>query len=184
MSKTQYPLNNKWCVWAHRQSDSNSYANNTITLTTIGTVETFWRMMNNLPKPSSFFYDGNIKRGFQDKSDIVQIITAFSLFREGIHPSWEDPVNKKGGDYCFRTFSSLDHLDKCWELICIDCVGEAFEGIKNIAGVRVVDSSHKNRKLYKLEIWYSLHTQELEGYIKKIKKDLTLSDYIHKKHFN
>ena len=175
-------LQDTWNFWAHRQSDSSSYKNNTLTIATVNTVEDFWRIFNNLPLPSTFFYDGNSRYSFQDKVGSVFSVTAFSMFKDGIHPSWEDPINKKGGDFSFRNFNDLLHLDQCWENCLLDCIGEHHKGTHSVVGVRVVDSSHKHRQMYKLEVWYKNREETVRSYILGFTDDEKLSEPIHKKH--
>mmetsp|Transcript_2699 Transcript_2699/g.3715 ORF Transcript_2699/g.3715 Transcript_2699/m.3715 type:complete len:196 (+) Transcript_2699:94-681(+) len=78
----EHPLNSKWILYFHSMEDTKnwdleSYAK----VYEISTVETFWRVFNNI------------------KSDITK--GHWFLMRENIKPMWEDPENEHGGAWVF-----------------------------------------------------------------------------------
>ena len=82
-------------------------------------------------------------------------IEGFSVFREGVEPKWEDPMNENGGEWYFRRGMQLDKFDEFWEEIVLAMIGEVLDpGTEEICGVRIVDKSRDNRRAYRLEVWF------------------------------
>ena len=78
-----------------------------------------------------------------------------SVFREGVEPKWEDEMNENGGEWYFRRGMNLDKLDDYWEQIVLGMIGETLDpGTEEICGVRIVDKSRGDRKIYRLELWF------------------------------
>ena len=95
-------LESEWVMWEHRAPDKNSksYEDNMAKLCEFATIEDFWRLWNNVPKPSAIFYDGRTKKKFKDRT-----VESFSLFKKGIKPEWEDAANRTGAEwFCRKTF--------------------------------------------------------------------------------
>ena len=84
-------LNDEW-IWRYHVKDKNkSYEDNTKEICSFKSIENFWRYYNNIPKPTEFFkLDNNFKK-INNKN-----IHAWSIFRKGIEPAWEDKMNIKG----------------------------------------------------------------------------------------
>lgn len=95
-------LESEWVMWEHRAPDKNSksYEDNMAKLCEFATIEDFWRLWNNIPKPSAIFYDGRTKKKFKDRT-----VESFSLFKKGVKPEWEDAANRTGAEwFCRKTF--------------------------------------------------------------------------------
>jgi translation initiation factor 4E len=95
------------------------------------------------------------------------------MFKEGIDPSWEDPINSKGAEWRIRKFNHKDPLyevDGIWIRLLMLTVGESETQGLGITGIRVVDSSNiKNKKcLYNVEIWFENKDskRDVENFIK------------------
>ena len=77
------------------------------------------------------------------------------MFREGVEPKWEDPMNENGGEWYFRRGMQLDKFDEYWEEIVLAMIGEVLDpGTEEVCGVRIVDKSRDNRRAYRLEVWF------------------------------
>jgi hypothetical protein len=92
-------------------------------------------------------FDGQSKREVEGRS-----IEAFSVFKKGIRPEWEDPKNKYGGELVCRKSFSLDMLDQYWDNLVLALIGEIIDDSDEVCGCRVVDKSNK-KAIYKLELW-------------------------------
>lgn len=104
-----------------------------------------------MPRPSEVFYDGQTRKEILPDG---RTIDAFSLFKKGIKPAWEDPANKSGGELLCRKTMSVDALDTYWENLVLGLIGETIDEQDEICGCRVVDKSKKgNRMMFRLEIW-------------------------------
>jgi len=77
-----------------------------------------------------------------------------SIFREGIKPEWEDPVNADGGELLFRG-SDLEMVDKMWYELVLSMVGEVMPQGELLVGARVIDKSGKGKNEYRIELWFS-----------------------------
>ena len=57
-------LEHEWVLWEHRApaSSKEKYEDNMAKLCEFATVEDYWRLFNNVPKPSEIFYDGKTKK--------------------------------------------------------------------------------------------------------------------------
>lgn len=144
-------LESEWVMWEHRAPDKNSksYEDNMAKLCEFATIEDFWRLWNNVPKPSAIFYDGRTKKKFKDRT-----VESFSLFKKGIKPEWEDAANRTGAEwFCRKTFP-MPQLDGFWQDLVLGMVGETIDPADEICGARVVDKSSGTRCMYRLELWF------------------------------
>lgn len=172
-----YPLRDKWILYDHTKSDSNTYESSTRKVCEIDSIVKFWKVFNNYHIPSIIFNNG-INRPYIDNREI----SSLSFFKEGISPKWEDPSNKFGGEFSKRKFTKkhqLEELDSNWMDLLIACISSSvFDS--SITGIRVVDSSspRKNEStklvefklLYRIEIWFSDNSKkdEIECIFKNI----------------
>lgn len=155
-----FPLKNTWILYNHTKSDSDTYDTNTKKVCEFDTVIKFWQIFNNYPKPSKLFNNNYYKPMFNG-----QEITSLSVFKKGIIPKWEDPVNILGAELSKRKFSTknpLEELDNNWIDLLSNCVSENIDN--GITGLRVVDSSsikfnettqsNEFKLLYRIELWF------------------------------
>ena len=85
-------------------------------------------------------------------------IEAFSIFKKGIRPEWEDTANRTGGELTCRKSFQPEQLDVFWENLVLALIGETIDEGDEICGCRVVDKSAAKGKgpsrcMYKLELW-------------------------------
>lgn len=78
-------------------------------------MEHFWQIYDHLKRPSSF-----------------TITTEFHLFKDGIHPTWEDPQNQAGGKWMIRLKKGI--ASRYWEEIILAVIGEQFDVGPEICG--------------------------------------------------
>lgn len=144
-------LESEWVMWEHRAPDKNSksYEDNMAKLCEFATVEDFWRLWNNIPKPSQIFYDGRTRKRFKERS-----VESFSLFKKNIKPEWEDPMNRTGAEWFCRKMFPMPQLDAFWQDLVLGMVGETIDPADEICGARVVDKSTNGRQMYRLELWF------------------------------
>lgn len=64
---------------------------------TFGTVEDFWRLVNNLAPPSKLPLSSN-----------------YHMFKEGVKPAWEDAFNEKGGKWSMLIPRNTNKSDSSW----------------------------------------------------------------------
>ena len=130
---------------------------------------------------SEVFFDGQTRKQVEGRT-----IEAFSVFKKGIRPEWEDPENRNGSDWSCRKTMNADSLDQHWENMVLALVGEAIDEGNEICGCRVVDKSSKkdskgnSRPMYRLELWLRSKQDDVAGRIKNRLLD-ALSDGEHSK---
>jgi hypothetical protein len=56
------------------------------------------------------FFDGVIRKEVEGVT-----FEAYSIFKKGIRPEWEDPANQFGSDLCCRKLNQFDMADTYWE---------------------------------------------------------------------
>lgn len=78
------------------------------------TVEEFWKVWHNVPRPSELFFDGESRKEING----VQI-EALSVFKKGIVPEWEDACNRYGSQV-FSLKEAIFFFADCF-VIPIDC---------------------------------------------------------------
>lgn len=161
ISKTDiYPLKNTWVFYDHTKSDSETYESNTRKLCEISDIVKFWQVFNNYPLPSKLFNNG-VHRPLMNSREI----SSLSVFKKGIVPKWEDPVNKFGAEISKRKFNrknQLEEVDRDWINLLMMCIGSSIDN--GITGIRVVDSSSYKKNehtgvsdfklLYRIELWF------------------------------
>ncbi|TMW56019.1 hypothetical protein Poli38472_008667 [Pythium oligandrum] len=150
----RHELQTGWSFWEQREIAKNmAYSEKLSKLCTFRTVEEFWGYWNNIPKPSQVLFDGFTRKRFSDG----RAIESFAVFKEGIGPEWEDPENKRGGEWSIRKEVPAEVLDECWERLVLGAIGELFDPANEITGVRVIHKNKKDKKEpgnnYRFEIW-------------------------------
>ena len=155
-------LHNTWVFYEHsalKGASTVDWAKSCIEIANCDTIEGFWSIFAYLPLPSQILYNG-VK--FQSSID------GYSIFKKGIKPSWEDPINFAGCELRFpRGISNLDLLDKYWENICLGLIGQMIETDNEICGCRITDKSKLGKKtLYNIQLWLSIIDDEKVQIIK------------------
>lgn len=114
------------------------------------TVEEFWKYWSFIPRPSEVLFDGKMHKEVDGRT-----IDAFSVFKKGIRPEWEDPANLKGGEFTCRKSMMPEQLDVYWENMVLGLIGETIDEGDEICGCRVADKSKKGtaRTMFRLELW-------------------------------
>eukprot|EP00741_Cyanophora_paradoxa_P002519 tig00000076_g2443.t1 len=123
-----HPLENQWCLWYDARvggamgrrvpGEKENYESNLKALGRFGTVEGFWRLINNTPRPSMIEMNANLH-----------------LFKDGIKPMWEDSANKKGGKLVITLKGDAkDLLDRYWEDLIMALVGETLDPADELTG--------------------------------------------------
>jgi hypothetical protein len=97
-------------------------------------------------------------------------IEAFSVFKKGIKPEWEDPVNRNGAELSCRKGFGIGELSCHWENLVFGLIGEMIDIGDEICGCRVIDKSKKGhpKTLFKFEVWLRSGTCDYE----KINKNM------------
>jgi len=160
----QYPLLSTWALWETFQSSysqkkeaADDYKTKISKIFKFDSLDDFARLWNNLPhsKPAQFFYQ-------KDKQTIKKVkhnnelraLESVSFFRKDIEPIWEDPDNKKGGEFNIKN-EDMDNEDinTVWGDFVLYVIGEDFPYAARINGIRVVDKTKPPNLMTRFEIW-------------------------------
>lgn len=148
----EHPLCQPWVLWEHKQLEkAEDWSNSIRKVCEFSTVEEFWKYWSFIPKPSEIFFDGQSRKEVEGRT-----IEAFSLFKKGIRPEWEDPANKSGSELSCRKMLPVDILDLYWENMACGLIGETVDDGDEICGCRVVDKGKARpgaKTLFKIELW-------------------------------
>jgi translation initiation factor 4E len=173
------PLKHSWVLWEQLQQSASqaqpevaltgnasaqtaSYTDLTTRVVTIGDVQTFWRYFVNLPQPSHILGESKKIVRQDTENGPTNTLAALMLFKDGIRPEWEDPVNSKGGHFQFNlqlersrntketmlgsamkeaasNSSWLTQTDEYWNNIVLGLIGGSLDPEDFVTGVRLVD---------------------------------------------
>jgi len=131
----RHPLNSSWTLWYFLKDKNLSWKESLIKVSTFNTVEDFWALMNHIEVPSR-----------------LKIGCDYNLFRTGVEPMWEDPVNKEGGKWMFSiSRNQRSVLDSYFQELAMMLVGENEDEdvINQINGVVVSNRNKQDR----LAVW-------------------------------
>lgn len=75
------------------------------------------------------------------------------LFKKGIEPKWEDPMNEFGGSLITQIDNVKDkEIDDVWKNLVFGIVGNSIPNAEHINGFRFLDRLKKHNHV-KIEIW-------------------------------
>lgn len=148
-------LENAWHFYVHypafnhKAKEYGAHANRKLHQEPVKTVEGFWNHFHFLPPPSSALTDLQGQKKLLDQ----RVPEALGLFKSGVQPEWEDPVNMRGGHWECRVDVGPEHIDRLWSDLVMAMVGETVESKAWVTGGRVVDKCRKGRREFRLELW-------------------------------
>ncbi|CAO3596631.1 unnamed protein product [Absidia cylindrospora] len=130
-------LQGEWTYWYDGyvpNLPASEYEANLQVISTVGTVQKFWSVYNNI--------DGPEKLGFRSN---------LHFMRKGIKPIWEDPKNEYGGSYNFKVNKHQSPL--VWRDLLVLLIGEKIEQCLQdiVCGVSVSSRQHCDN----YQIWVS-----------------------------
>ncbi|CAG8499291.1 1076_t:CDS:2 [Ambispora leptoticha] len=133
----KHPLFNAWTLWFDnpgKKASQNTWSQNLKEMITFDSVEEFWGVYNNIVKSSDLASGSN-----------------YHLFKQGIKPMWEDPINEKGGKWVIQFHRSRigEEINNLWLYTMLACIGESFDFPDEICGAVV-----SVRKIfYRISLW-------------------------------
>nr|CCA14190.1 eukaryotic initiation factor 4E putative [Albugo laibachii Nc14] len=136
----KHPLQHRWVLWyddSKKRHQSDNWENNLKKIYAFQTVEDFWcadaSLINNILPPSKLPLGSN-----------------YHLFKEGVRPMWEDPVNAKGGKWILTNpRSRRNRLDECWLRVILALIGQTLDDEGDICGAVVSSRKVQDR----IAIW-------------------------------
>lgn len=131
-----------WVWYGHFPCGSTNYGSSYIQLGRFETIGDFWRLYNFFPSIDSI-HDGTVRvQGYP--------VIAYSLFRDGVRPEWEDPQNIVGSEWGCRETLDKTRFHTLWFEYILGAIGEH---IPHCLGIRAINKSNRTRWLHKIEVW-------------------------------
>ncbi|KAI7822922.1 translation initiation factor eIF 4e-like domain-containing protein [Gamsiella multidivaricata] len=114
-----HPLQFNWVFWfMHRAPGSKilNYESSMKRIAGFGSVEAFWGIYSHLRRPHELPH-----------------VSDYHLFKKGVRPVWEDPVNINGGKWIVRLKKGL--ASRYWENLVMAVIGDQFDVGEEICGI-------------------------------------------------
>ncbi|ETW06804.1 hypothetical protein H310_02955 [Aphanomyces invadans] len=139
----KHPLQHKWVLWydnPKKKLASETWEESLKVVYSFDTVEDFWGMFNNILPPTKLHVGSN-----------------YHLFKEGIRPMWEDPINAKGGKWVLtNNRQRRPRLDDAWMNTMLALIGECLEDDDDLSGAVVSVRKTQDR----IAVWTQTATNE------------------------
>ncbi|KAF4654810.1 hypothetical protein FOL46_008536 [Perkinsus olseni] len=156
----------KWVLWEQLQPNQKASAAEWKDLSrqvcTFGTVGEFWRYWRHVPQPSELLSETGGCRFVREGHDgSLRVVESMMLFREGIKPEWEDPLNAVGGHLQFSLAPSVGgkQIDEYWNNIVLAVIGNTLPHPEMITGLRLCDKLYTKRGppqgSVRIEVWFT-----------------------------
>jgi translation initiation factor 4E len=124
-SSDPHLLHSRWVIWFDNprlappaiNHNSDNWLDNLHKCGTFDSIESFWRIFNNIKPASQLSSHGN-----------------YHLFRDGVQPMWEDPCNVEGGKFVLsmpKKDSRTGRCDEWWLYTVLAVVGETMDAHGN-----------------------------------------------------
>jgi translation initiation factor 4E len=116
MSIEPIKLNARWTMWFDNPrlaDETKEWKDNLSNCGSFDTVESYWKIYNNLKPAGELSLNSN-----------------YHVFREGVVPMWEDPVNKDGGKFVLtlpKKDSKSGKIDEWWLFTVLSIIGETLD---------------------------------------------------------
>ncbi|CAF1294872.1 unnamed protein product [Rotaria sp. Silwood1] len=154
------PLATKWTFWLDSQknkfSSKQDYEAGLEIISSVETVQEFWSVFNNIPKPNQ-----------------LANRVSYHLMRQNRKPLWEDRENENGGIYTYRCPKTKTNT--VWQELCLAAIGEQFSVIDDddIVGISI---QSREAQLDIIQIWNLNPSEEAQKAIDKTVVELCSDD--------
>jgi len=150
MDENLIELSDKWTLFLHYKDLGKYYNENVEKLMDITNVQMFWRTFNNIPKIYDIFSDGKTMKKMKRNNATP---CAYSFFRSGIEPCWEDSKNNTGFEFSIKNGKNLIKFHEEWLNCLLEMISNSNDIYKHINGIRIVDCTKFTSVLYRMEFW-------------------------------
>lgn len=150
----EHELLHNWTLFLHVDSQSDTYLTAYKEAISFNTCEGWARVFNNIPDAGVLASPKH--EIYCDKEKVV----AYSIFKDGIKPQWEDKLNEYGCEWGCRQQLDKEYISEVWYHIVASMVC----GELNVLGARVVNKNTQLRNITKIEVWLGEEDDPAEIY--------------------
>lgn len=140
------------------------YSDSTVKVACFNDLISFWKIWNTIPHSDPLNFVQYVAENEEDqelngktvaKHYFVKgsplKISALSLFKTGIEPAWEDPINAKGGEFSITTSCSKEDIKSVWDNLVLETISGDFPSSDTVCGLRLLDKLTN----FRVEVWLS-----------------------------
>jgi len=143
--QVKHPLQDAWTWWfdnPKRKANQSNWSDNLKKIYTFSTIEDFWSLWNNIKGAHELASGSN-----------------YHLFKDGIEPKWEDPLNEHGGKWLvqIKPNQRAASLNQLWLWAVLACVGASFDDDAQVLGIVV----SVRKQMDKIALWTSDAVDEM-----------------------
>ena len=151
-----HPLQHLWCIWTSRWKGQTTLT----CLAQFDTIQGFW-----------LSYHSNPTSQLPDKQHL-------HIFKNGIKPMWEDPMNIHGGHFKL-TAKTTESAASLWQTLTLSMIGELLPTNRHVTGASVVAHNVGN---HIVKLWLGTVDKEVVNRTKAfLQRALNEQDYVSEK---
>ena len=135
-SSDDLSLHREWQVWYDNPKQApadTTWKENLKNVGCFNTVQKFWRIFNNIKPPSQLAIGSN-----------------YHIFKRGVEPMWEDPMNAKGGKWVMtipKKDAKAGRLDEWWLHTVLAVIGETMDEAGDVVCGCVVSARKREDRI-------------------------------------
>tara|TARA_B100001989_G_scaffold200828_2_gene149264 strand:+ start:243 stop:863 length:621 start_codon:yes stop_codon:yes gene_type:complete len=150
----EHELLHNWTLFLHIESQSDTYVTAYKEAISFDTCEGWARVFNNVPDA------GTLASPYCEIYCDNERVVAYSIFKDGIKPQWEDERNASGCEWGCRQELDKEYVSEVWKHVVASMVC----GDLNVLGARVVNKNTHIRNITKIEVWLGEEDDPAEIY--------------------
>ncbi|KAF4728642.1 hypothetical protein FOZ62_030340 [Perkinsus olseni] len=166
-------LQQKWVLWEQLQANQKTspadWKDLSRSICAFETVGEFWRYWRHVPQPSELFSEPAGCRFVREGSGGgLRVVESMMIFRDGVTPEWEHPLNAVGGHLQFSLSPHIGakQIDEYWNNLVLAVVGGSLAPHDMVTGLRLCDKLFSKRGgpshqgCVRIELWFTEASDE------------------------
>ncbi|EER06181.1 initiation factor e4, putative [Perkinsus marinus ATCC 50983] len=183
-----HPLRQKWVLWeqlqANQKTSPSDWKDLSRSICAFETVGEFWRYWRHVPQPSELFSEpGGCRFVREGPGGGLRVVESMMIFRDGVTPEWENPLNAVGGHLQFSLSPHIGgkQIDEYWNNLVLAVVGGSLAPNGMVTGLRLCDKLFSKRGgpshqgCVRIELWFTAasETAKVEELCESVEKCMT-----------
>jgi hypothetical protein len=141
----EHPIH-PWTLYAHTQANPSNYTESYTKISHMTSIEEWARTWNHC-HPDAVGVPGIYI------TLCGQFIISWSLFRDHIRPTWEDPANSNGVTLTHRTNTNDIDATRVWADLVMECIRGTCP--MQLLGIQVTQKTVRSTLFMKFDVWIS-----------------------------